>query len=376
MSLVNSGGGPLRPLLKTYPGTAWGGEWAADSKYIIARAAVGTGAKLLRVDAGTGETSTLAEFQGSGGSITMSADGHALAFVADKADSPPEIWSLTTGQPPRQLTNFNPQIAGLRLGAVRELSWTSSKDRQVLHGVLVTPADFKPGQPYPTIVEAHPGNTAWWLGWQGSWWQWAQLLASNGYVVFLPNVRGVIGQGWEFGGIAETWTPGIPFDQTMDGVDSLIAQRIADPSRLGIGGWSNGGLMTAWAITHTNRFKAAALFAAIVDFKIDLSGGTGWSGVRLGEQVFGGAPMSARQRYEANSPLYFVQNCKTPTLVLHGEVDSVPISEAYMFYHALKSFGVETEMVVYLREGHNLVERAHQIDFQRRVLAWFDKHLK
>jgi dipeptidyl aminopeptidase/acylaminoacyl peptidase len=86
--------------------------------------------------------------------------------------------------------------------------------------------------------------------------------------------------------------------------------------------------------------------------------------------------MSARQQYEASSPLYFVQNCKTPTLVLHGEVDSVPISEAYMFYHALKAFGVETEMVVYPREGHNLVERAHQIDFQRRVLEWFDKHLK
>jgi dipeptidyl aminopeptidase/acylaminoacyl peptidase len=380
-SLVSSGGGPLRPLLKTYPGTAWVCEWAADTRHIVAEAAVGTGAKLLRIDAGTGEASAVADLliEFDGGTFSVNADGHAIAFVAEKADSPPDVWALTADQRPRQLTNFNPQVALLRLGAVRDISWTSRKDGQMLHGVLVTPADFKTGQPYPMIVEAHPGVTPWWLGWQGSWWQWAQLLASNGYVVFLPNVRGVMSQGWEFGGIAETWTPGIPFDQTMDGVDSLIEQKIADPNRLGIGGWSNGGLMTAWAITHTNRFRAAAPFAAIIDFQVqwgDVTGNVKW-GMGLEENVFGGTPMSARQRYEANSALYSVQNCKTPTLILHGAADTtVPVSQAYMFYRALKALGVETEMVVYPREGHNLVERAHQIDIQTRVLAWFDRHLK
>jgi dipeptidyl aminopeptidase/acylaminoacyl peptidase len=102
--------------------------------------------------------------------MTASADGRILAFVAEKADSPPDVWSLTTDQPPRQLTNFNPQIASLKLGNVSNVTWTNRKDGQALHGVLVTPADFKSGHLYPTIVEVHPGNDAWWFGWQGSWW--------------------------------------------------------------------------------------------------------------------------------------------------------------------------------------------------------------
>ena len=374
MSLIDPRGGQVRPFLKEYPGTSWDCKWAPDSKQLIAGAIVGARAKLLRIDVRTGEVSTLADVLNLLPDFTASADGRILAYVNEKADSPGEVWSLTADQPPRQLTNSNPQVASLRLGNVREVSRTNRKDGQVLHGILVTPADFKSGQPYPTIVEAHPGNAAWWSGWQGSWWQWAQLLASNGYVVFLPNPRGVRGQGWESAEFFQTWIPGTAFDDTMDGVDSLIEQRIADPDRLGIGGWSNGGLMTAWAITHTNRFKAAVPFAAPVDHQIQ------WGASSLGELTekgFGDTPLRARRLYEANSALYFVQNCRTPTLILHGEDDpGVPIVQAYEFYHALRALSVETEMVVYPREGHSIEERAHQIDFQRRVLAWYDKHLK
>ena len=158
--------------------------------------------------------------------------------------------------------------------------------------------------------------------------------------------------------------------------DYLIDQKIADPNCLGIGGWSNGGLMTAWAITHTNRFKAAVQFAALVDFPLMWGASVAFLRSSL-EKVFEGTPMSARQTYEANSALSFVHNCKTPTLILHGEADTVvPIAQAYEFYHALKSLGVETELVVYPREGHSIEERAHQIDFQKRMLAWYEKHLK
>ena len=375
VSLVDPKGGRARPLLKEYPATFWLCEWARDSRHVIAEAAVGTHAKLLRIDVATGEVQTLSDILTGGGNFSASADFGTLAFVAGKADSPRDVWSLAVGQPPRQLTNLNPQITSLRLGNVRELSWTNRKDGQVLRGVLLTPPDFRSGQPYPTIVEAHPGNTAWWAGWQGSWWQWAQLLASNGYVVFLPNPRGVEGQGWEFAGHS-TWVPGTAFDDTMDGIDALIEQKIADPNRLGIGGWSNGGLMTAWAITHTNRFKAAVPFAALVDFPL-IWGGTKIAMGQFAEKTFGASPLTDRQIYEANSALYSVQNCRTPTLLLHGETDLlVPVAQAYEFYHALKALGVETELVVYPREGHSIDERAHQIDFQRRILAWFDRHLK
>jgi dipeptidyl aminopeptidase/acylaminoacyl peptidase len=98
---------------------------------------------------------------------------------------------------------------------------------------------------------------------------------------------------------------------------------------------------------------------------------------RVPEVTFGDTPLRARQQYEAYSPLTFVQNCKTPTLIAHGEADrTVPIAESYEFYRALKALGVETEMVAYPREGHVMQERAHQIDFQNRVLAWYAKYLK
>jgi dipeptidyl aminopeptidase/acylaminoacyl peptidase len=305
--------------------------------------------------------------------FSLSADARTLAFVNEKPDSPEDVWSSTAGQQPRQLTNFNPQIASLKLGNIRDFSWTNRKDGRVLHGVVVTPADFKSCQPYPTIVQAHAGTLAWLSGWQGSWWQWAQLLASNGYVVFLPNSRGVMGQGWELSEIMESWSD-VSLEDTMDGIDSLIEQKIADPNRLGIGGLSNGGYMSAWAITHTNRFKAAVPFAAPVDFPME------WGASVIGktfEAAFDDTSLHARQVYDAHSPFHFVQNCTTPTLILHGETDPVvPIAQAYEFYRALKTLGVETEIVVYPREGHNLEERAHQIDFQKRVLGWYDKHLK
>jgi len=373
VSLVDPGGAPVKPILKDYAATIWSCEWAPDSQYAIAAALVGSRMKLVRIDTSTGEVKNLADKSIDSADFSVSADGRTIGFVTGEADSPPDVWSLTAAGSPRRLTTLNPQFASLSLGMLRDFSWKSRQTGQALQGVLVTPPDLKPGQPYPTIVEAHEGNSAWVFGWQGSWYQWAQLLASHGYVVFLPNVRGVTGQGWKFAEFMHTWS-GAAFADTMDGVDALVEQKIADPDRLGIGGWSNGGYMTTWAITHTNRFKAAVPFAAPTDFPI-------WWGAsdvgKLIELNLGGTPVRARQQYEASSPYHFVENCKTPTLILHGEADgAVPIAQAYEFYHALKSLGVETEMVVYPREGHWIQGRAHQIDFQRRVLGWFDKHLK
>jgi dipeptidyl aminopeptidase/acylaminoacyl peptidase len=329
--------------------------------------------KLLRIDVESGEAITLVDILNSGSDSSISSDGRTFAFVNEKPNSPGDIWSFTIGGQPRQLTSLHSQIPFLKVGNVREVSWKNRKDGQVLHGVLVTPADFQSGEPYPTIVEAHVGDSAWWSGWQGSWWQWAELLASNGYVVFLPNARGVTGQGWKLHETLSDWG-GSAFDDIMDGVDSLIEQKIVDPNRLGIGGWSNGGFMTTWAITHTNRFKAAVAFAAPVDFQIQWGGHTdSWEFL----STLWDTPMRARPVYDAHSTFHFVQNCTTPTLILHGQTDPVVlVAQAYEFYHALKALGIESEMVVYPREGHSIEERAHQIDFQKRVLEWYEKHLK
>ena len=167
---------------------------------------------------------------------------------------------------------------------------------------------------------------------------------------------------------------GMAYQDLMDGVDYLVEQKIADPNRLGIGGWSNGGFMTEYAITRTTRFKAAVAQAAHSDF-FSLYG---TSYIRASLRIsFPDSPYLNRKDYDERSPITFVRNCRTPTLLLHGELDSgVPVGQAYEFYNGLKDVGVETEMVVYPRERHSIQERAHQLDVQQRILAWFNKHLK
>jgi len=160
----------------------------------------------------------------------------------------------------------------------------------------------------------------------------------------------------------------------MDGVDYLIAQKIADPNRLGIGGWSNGGFMTEYAITRTTRFKAAVAVAGHANF-FSLYG-TSYlrDGLRRTSKE---SPYFKRDWYDAHSPITFIKNCRTPTLLLHGEFDpGVPMGQAREFYTGLKDAGVEAELVIYPRERHSIQEYSHRIDVQKRMLAWFDKHLK
>jgi len=225
-------------------------------------------------------------------------------------------------------------------------------------------------------VAVHGGpQSAWWSGWLGSWHGRGQLLASNGYVVFLPNPRGATGRGWRFAEANRDDWGGMDFQDIMDGVDFLIDQKIADATRLGIGGWSYGGFMTSWAVTQTNRFKAAVVGAAVTNL-FSFNGTTDITPGFL-RSYFLDIPSRRRVPYDNHSAMTFLKNCKTPSLVLHGQADDrVPVSQGFEFYSGLKALGVETEMVVYPREPHALKERAHQIDLLQRILAWYDKYLK
>jgi dipeptidyl aminopeptidase/acylaminoacyl peptidase len=374
VSVVPAGGGPSRPLLKDYAGSVLRLAWMPDSKHLMAQSVEGTHQALLSVDVATGDIRKLTDIVHSQWSAGFSTNGNTTAYFLQSAGSPSDIWILKTDAPPRKITNLNPQTAGWKLGTLREVAWKNSKDGLLRRGIVITPPGYQQGRPYPTIVNTHPGDTAWWMGWHGSkWWDWGQLLASNGYVVFLPNTRGVTGEGGRMHQTIADWG-GMAFQDLIDGVDYLVEQRIADPNRLGIGGWSNGGFMTQYAITHTKRFKAAVAQAGHSDF-FSLYG-TSYlsSSLRIS---FGDSPHVNRKGYDERSPIMSIRNCRTPTLLLHGELDSgVPVGQAYEFYNGLKDLGVETELVIYPRERHNIQERGHQLDIQHRMLAWFDKHLK
>ena len=374
LSIVPAAGGPVRSLLKEQLSTTLRVEWASDSRHLVLLTIEGTAQALVDLDVGSGRMRRIADVVISQWEFSFTTNGATSAYLTQSARSPSDIWLVTAGASSRRLTDLNPRTLGWRLGVVKDVSWKNSKDGMTRRGVLITPPDFEAGHPYPTIVEGHPGDTPWWMGWHATPWAWGQLLASHGYVVFLPNYRGVNGEGWKMHSTIGDWG-GMAFQDLMDGVDSLVAQGIADPDRLGIGGWSNGGFMTEWAITHTTRFKAAVAQAGHSDFFSLYGDGTSYNRASL--QISFGNPYTDRAAYDAHSPIAFIRNCRTPTLVLHGVNDGgVPVGQAYEFRTGLKAMGVETEMVVYPREGHTIRERGHQEDLQNRVLAWFDSHLK
>jgi dipeptidyl aminopeptidase/acylaminoacyl peptidase len=221
----------------------------------------------------------------------------------------------------------------------------------------------------------HPGDLPWWPGFIGSWWAWGQLLASHGYVVLMPNYRGVNGYGWKLRETLADWG-GLALQDMLGGVDKLVSDGVSDPDRLGIGGWSNGGFMTEWAITHTTRFKAAVAEAAHSDL-YSIYGTSRGDMAAVLRNSFGTTPSANRAMYDAHSPMSFVSRVRTPTLLLHGQNDSgVPVTQAYEFLRGLRDQGVETELVIFPREGHGIGQPIHRVEVQTRVLDWFDRYLK
>jgi len=373
LSMARARGGEIRPLLKEYRGSVLHSEWTADSKSLIALSVEGTSEVISRIDLDTGAFHKITGVIRSQWGASLSTSGETIAYLAQTLESADDIWVINNNAQPRQITDFNPQTKSWTFGKVSEVVWKNSKDGLMRRGVLITPPNYEPGKQYPTIVNTHPGDTAWWTGFHSSrWWDWGQLLASNGYVVFLPNTRGVTGEGGAMHATIDRWGE-LAFQDLIDGVDYLISQKIADPNRLGIGGWSNGGFMTEYAITRTTRFKAAVAISGHSDFYSLY----GTSYLRDGlRRTSGQSPYTNREWYDAHSPITLIKNCRTPTLLLHGELDAgVPVTQAYEFYTALTDAGVETELVVYPRERHSIQEYSHRIDLQKRILAWFNDHL-
>jgi dipeptidyl aminopeptidase/acylaminoacyl peptidase len=190
----------------------------------------------------------------------------------------------------------------------------------------------------------------------------------------MPNPRGSTGYGTKFTTSNVRDWGGKDFQDLMLGVDEVIRLGVADPDRLAVMGGSYGGFMTFWAITQTDRFKAAIGHAGISDWysfhgQSDIPG--------LMEYGFGGTPWAARETYERWSPVRFADRAKTPLMITHGEQDRrVPIAQAEQYYRALRKRGVPVQFVRYPREGHGIQEPNHLIDLLRRQLEWFDKHLK
>ena len=371
--------GNKKLLLQNYSGTIGYMEWLPDGKLILASSMEGTHKCLVKINISTGEVKRIKalKYPNFGGSIFSycSRKPGYIAYLDADYNSPPDVWIMkSNGSSSKKLTAMNPQIDSLKFGKVKTITWNST-DGTKIEGVLVLPVDYKKGHKYPLVVHIHGGpKWAWWEGWICSWHEWAQFLANHGYAVLLPNPRGSDGYGWKFAEANyKDWGYG-DLEDIKSGVKYLIEKGIADPDRVGIGGWSYGGYMTAWAVTQTDMFKAAVMGAGLSNL-VSMYGTTDIP--TFMRTYFAGFPYGREDEYMKHSALRFITNVTTPTLILHGQSDyRVPISQAYEFYRALKDLGVEVRFVIYPREPHGIREPLHQIDLMKKVLEWYDSHLK
>jgi dipeptidyl aminopeptidase/acylaminoacyl peptidase len=309
-----------------------------------------------------------------------------VALARSSEGRPWQVWAGRCGDEGhqvdlKQVTAHNRELehAGIPWGRQEPFIWTAA-DGWELDGVLVLPPNTRQADRLlPLVVVPHGGpydrsDLRFQLGAMGS--GWAQWLAADGYAVLLPNYRGGSGHGERFAAAVRGDVGGAEYADCLSAVDAAIERGIADPERVGIGGCSQGGNITAWTVTQTSRFKAAVMGVGITDwgmlcmtsnmpqFQRELAGSAPWDGVEARQHIL-------------RSPISYVGNVQTPLLILHGQNDPiVPVDQAAAFHRALRSRQVPCELVTYPREGHAFAERAHQIDALLRVRAWFNRWLK
>ena len=299
------------------------------------------------------------------------ADSGDVAFAAQSATTPPELWLWDQKSAPKQISHLNDWWKQYALSAPEFYKYKSF-DGLEIEGALLKPLGYDGKAKLPLIALIHGGPTG---AWQDSIETWGQLLVTRGYAVFYPNIRGSSGYGQKFIELNRGDWGGGDYRDVMAGVDQLIARGIADPEKLAIGGWSYGGYMSEWAITQTTRFKAAVSGAGLSNLMSEYGTEQGPSY----DEWFYGVPYEPEKvtGFLNSSPVVNLKNAKTPTLILQGDADPVdPLGQSQELYRGLKRYGVETELVVYPREPHGFHEEKHLLDRLNRILAWYDKYLK
>lgn len=299
---------------------------------------------------------------------SQSDDGQIASLVSEP-HLPAEVF-YGAGDERRQLTFTNrPWLDELQLAEVENAQFPSADGAEV-EGFIFKPPGFDESFRYPTLLRIHGGPVA---QYDFAFNFEAQLFAANGYVVVMTNPRGSSGYGQDFShAIWADW--GVrDFEDVMAGVDYAIGQGYADPDRLGVGGWSYGGILTNYVITKSDRFKGAITGASMALYRANY----GHDHYQLEWEGEVGLPWENAEAWERMSPFNFVANVVTPTLIMGGDHDwNVPIQNSEQLYQALRRLGVETQLVVYPNEHHGIRKPAFQLDRLERYLAWYDKYVK
>lgn len=376
LQTMSATGGSPTVVAPGFEGAFQAFAWLPDGDRLLTSVETFQHSRFLNADLETGTLDSAWQTPQVRGTIastpSTTADGTTWAYVWEDEASFGDVWLAEAGGNARRLTNLNPWVADYDFGELRDIAWTSF-DGMEIQGLLLLPVGYEPGKQYPMLTHIHGGPAgAWTHHLYASWHDWGQFMAQRGYVVLMPNPCGSTGRGVEFlRGIIDTY--GEPdWQDIMSGVDYLIEQDIAYPDQLVVGGWSGGGFLTNTTVTCTNRFKAAVSGAGIANW-VSFQG---TADIRSVFARYVGAIEDDPEIAWQLSPIRNIRNATTPTLILCGSGDDrVDASQSYEMYEGLKANGVETQLVVYPREPHSILERNHQIDVLERVVAWFDRHL-
>jgi dipeptidyl aminopeptidase/acylaminoacyl peptidase len=376
--LLPAEGGQPRNVTPDWKASASWLGWSASSQQLMFAEHVDGGSGLASLDVGSGEIDSLwtgpetitATARGFGVTpgISLSQDGRRSAIIRHSFQHPPEIWTGPAGDWKR-LTRANEKLRP-GWGETESLHWTN--DGREVQGWLMYPKDFDSERRYPLVVSVHGGPAS---ACKPHWPRHSDFtwLSGQGYFVFCPNPRGSLGRGTAFARANVKDFGHGDLADILSGVDEIIRTLPVDGDRLGIVGWSYGGYMTMWAVTQTNRFRAAIAGAGIANWQ-------SYYGQNEIDQwmipFFGASVYDDPRVYAKSSPIEFVKQVQTPTLLLVGERDKeCPAVQSREFWHALKTLDVPTQLVIYPGEGHSIAKPEHRRDIARRSLAWFQERL-
>lgn len=377
--LIDLADGNVRPLTSGEPRSHYTVHWCENSSSLLTFGLEAGRAQVCRVDVGHGSSPlwtadmALTDFAGS-----LDAGSGRIAVTLSSFAEPPDVWvgSLDDSGSELVMTRLpsaNPTFT-MTAPRVEKLRWNAPDGLQI-EGWYLYPDGLDFAFPPPMVTLVHGGPTA--ASMPGfpmaSAAAWTPLLRQHGIAVFMPNFRGSTGYGLEFAEANIGDLGGGDLQDILSGIDTCVERGLADPDRLGIGGWSYGGYITAWAITQTNRFAAAVAGASITNW-YSYHGGTNIPG--FDEQYINAPPDDLDSPYAWTSPLFFSKQVSTPTLFVHGEQDECcPVGQAYEMTRSLRRLGVPVECAVYPREPHGFIEREHRRDMVERSVGWFRRWL-
>ena len=376
--VMDRDGGEPRSLTSSLDRTIDQAYWAADGRGLYVRYDDRAATKIARVDLDGRLTAVAEGLSGgsldrpyTGGDFSVAKDG-TVAFTSGTPQSPADV-SVTRRGKTRRLTQLNAGLfADKTLAEVRPLAVTSSFDQRSIDAWMALPPNFDPAKKYPLILEIHGGPYA---AYGPVFSTDVQLYAAAGYVVLYVNPRGSTSYGQEFANLIHHKYPSEDYDDLMSAVDAAIAQGHVDPKRLYVTGGSGGGVLTAWIVGRTERFRAAVTQKPVIN----------WASTVLTTDIytymprywFEKLPWEDPESYWKVSPLSLVGSVKTPTLVLVGDQDfRTPVSDSEQYYQALQLQGVPTGLVKVPGASHGgLTARPSQSAAKASaILAWFERY--